>query len=173
MVVPPDGIRRTQRIGAYAVIVRGDALLLTRISARGFPSGWWGLPGGGIDHGEPPLVALHRELHEETGLTVRGARLVDIHDVRTQALGRGDRWEDYHGIHLLWAVDVNPDISPHVVERDGTTDEVRWVSLDQLRPDERGNVELGSILPVVSHVVERIDQFVAGAAAAGTADTLG
>jgi 8-oxo-dGTP diphosphatase len=32
--------------------------------------GQWGLPGGHVEHGEDPLVAAHRELMEETGLTV-------------------------------------------------------------------------------------------------------
>jgi 8-oxo-dGTP pyrophosphatase MutT (NUDIX family) len=30
----------------------------------------WGLPGGHVEHGEEPLAAAHRELLEETGLTV-------------------------------------------------------------------------------------------------------
>lgn len=110
-----------------------------------------------------------RELHEETGLAARAARLVDVHDVHTEAPGRGDQWESYHGIHLLWAVDVDPTATPRVVETEGTTDDVKWVPLDVLRAERAG-----SVLPVVSHVVERIDQFTTGAAGeAGPADPTG
>ena len=141
-----------QRIGAYGVAIREDALLLTRISASGFPPGWWGLPGGGVDHGEAPGTALVRELYEETGLAPTSVRLVDVHDVHTTAPGRGDRYEDYHGIHLLYAVDVDPRIEPRVVERDGTTDDARWVPVNEVRT-------LGPLLPVVEYVLNRLDAF--------------
>jgi 8-oxo-dGTP diphosphatase len=156
---------RTQRIGAYAVVLRDDALLLTRISAIGYPPGWWALPGGGIDQGESPSAALVRELHEETGLAPRSVRLVDVHDVHTVAPGRGDQYEDYHGIHLLYAVDVSPDQMPRVVEQHGTTDDVRWVPLATLIDTDL------ALLPVVEYVLERIDQFAMGTA--GDTDALG
>ena len=156
---------RTQRIGAYAVVLRGDALLLTRISAIGYPPGWWALPGGGIDQGEAPSAALARELHEETGLAPRSVRLVDVHDVHTVAPGRGDQYEDYHGIHLLYAVEVSPDESPRVVEQHGTTDAARWVPLAELIDTDL------ALLPVVQYVLERIDQFARGTA--GDTDALG
>ena len=57
-----------QRLAAYALVRRDDALLLTRHSARGPRPGTWTLPGGGLDHGEPPAVAVAREVVEETGL---------------------------------------------------------------------------------------------------------
>ena len=161
---------RTQRIGAYAVVVRDGALLLTRISAIGYPPGWWALPGGGIDQGEAPTDALVRELYEETGLSPVSVRLVDVHHVHTVAPGRGDRFEDYHGIHLLYAVDVPADQTPRVVEQDGTTDEVRWVSLEALTAQVQPGGEL-TLLPVVEHVLDRIDQFVTGAT--GETDALG
>lgn len=152
----------TQRIGAYAVVVRDDALLLTRVSAIGYPPGWWALPGGGIDQGESPSAALVRELYEETGLTPASVRLVDVHDVHTMALGRGDQYEDYHGIHLLYAVDVSPDQTPRVVELEGTTDAVRWVRLADLEAQRDLAQRDLALLPVVDYVLERIDQFVTG-----------
>jgi 8-oxo-dGTP pyrophosphatase MutT (NUDIX family) len=141
-----------QRIGAYGVATHEDALLLTRISALGFPPGWWGLPGGGVDHGEAPGAALVRELYEETGLEPTSVRLIDVHDVHTTTPGRGDRYEDYHGIHLLYAVEVDSRIEPSVVERDGTTDQVRWVPIGEVRT-------LGPLLPVVEYVLDRLDEF--------------
>lgn len=156
-----QGPTATQRIGAYGVVIRDDAILLTRISAIGYPPGWWALPGGGIDQGESPTAALVRELYEETGLAPRSVRLVDVHDIHTVAPGRGDRFEDYHGIHLLYAVDVPMDQTPRVVEQDGTTDAVSWVGLAELARDDLAREGL-ALLPVVEYVLSRIDQFVMG-----------
>ena len=60
--------------GSTRLIRRDDAVLLTRISTRGFHSGSWTLPGGGLDHGESPRDALAREVREECGVDVRGRR---------------------------------------------------------------------------------------------------
>ncbi len=63
-----DGIRRDQiyraRPGAYAVLLRDGKILLTW---QGGPHREYQLPGGGIEAGEHPLPALHREVYEETG----------------------------------------------------------------------------------------------------------
>ena len=144
---------RTQRLGAYAVVTDGQRILLTRISPVGYPTGWWGLPGGGVDHGESPHLALRREVYEETGLKVSSARLIDVHDIHIVEVGRGDMYEDYHGVHLLYAVDVEPGTDPHVVEIGGTTDEVRWVDVSDV-----GSV-VQPVLPVVEHAVEHLAQF--------------
>jgi len=59
-----SGIRYGLRPGAYAVLRQDDHILLT---FQAEPDWEFQLPGGGIDTGEHPLRALHREVYEETG----------------------------------------------------------------------------------------------------------
>lgn len=59
-----SGKRYRRRPGIYAVLLRGDAVLMTHQSE---PKPEYQLPGGGIDPGEQPVRALHREVYEETG----------------------------------------------------------------------------------------------------------
>jgi len=51
----------------------GRLLLQQKAGAEG-----WSLPAGGIEPGESPLAALHREVLEETGRAVRSATLADV-----------------------------------------------------------------------------------------------
>jgi 8-oxo-dGTP pyrophosphatase MutT (NUDIX family) len=44
--------------------------------------GSWCCPGGHIEAGENPLIAAHRELEEETGLTVDGMEPIDAKAVK-------------------------------------------------------------------------------------------
>ncbi len=59
---PAQHYRR--RAGVYAVLLRGNSILATH-QAQPWPE--FQLPGGGIDPGEHPIAALHREVIEETG----------------------------------------------------------------------------------------------------------
>lgn len=68
---PEPGRRYTRRPGVYAVLLDKDALLTTHQSA---PTPEYQLPGGGIDKGEHPIAALHREVMEETGWHIAGVR---------------------------------------------------------------------------------------------------
>ncbi|MFT4298981.1 MAG: NUDIX domain-containing protein [Aeromicrobium sp.] len=148
--------RRTQRLGAYAVALRegaqGRELLLTRMSSRGYPAGYWALPGGGVQQGESPEAAMLREVYEETGLTVAEHRLVAVHDLHTVATGRGGVWEDYHGVHILYACRVDTVTPPRVVEQDGSSDLAAWIPVADL-PGGR------PLLQVVGYVLGRLDDF--------------
>ncbi|WP_406721531.1 NUDIX hydrolase [Thioclava litoralis] len=72
-----EPLRRGQhyrrRPGAYALLLRGDQVLLTHQEK---PVPEFQLPGGGIDPGEGALAALHREVREETGWGISGIRRI-------------------------------------------------------------------------------------------------
>lgn len=55
------------RDGSRAIIVQDGRILLT----HELNSGWWLIPGGGIEEGETPEECVIREVEEETGLIVR------------------------------------------------------------------------------------------------------
>ncbi len=65
------GIRYRQRPGVYAILHRDREILLT-FQAEPLPE--FQLPGGGIDRGESPVSALHREVFEETGWSISAPR---------------------------------------------------------------------------------------------------
>lgn len=65
------GRKYQMRHGAYAILPSDGALLVTHQSA---PYPEYQLPGGGIDPGESPLSALHRECFEETGWKIAPLR---------------------------------------------------------------------------------------------------
>ncbi|HEV8036225.1 NUDIX hydrolase [Yoonia sp.] len=69
--VPQNGQRYKLRPGVYAILPRAGKLLCTY---QGDPHYEVQLPGGGIDPGEHPLNALHREVFEETGWRIAAPR---------------------------------------------------------------------------------------------------
>ncbi|MDF1802208.1 NUDIX hydrolase [Thalassovita sp.] len=72
---PKPGVKYTRRPGAYALLPLGQELLLTH-QADPWPE--FQLPGGGIDAGESPIAALHREVFEETGWSISTPRRVGV-----------------------------------------------------------------------------------------------
>jgi len=72
---PVAGQRYKLRPGAYAILPRGDKILVTY---QGAPHHEFQLPGGGIDPGEGPLEALHREVLEETGYRIAAPRKLGV-----------------------------------------------------------------------------------------------
>lgn len=141
-----------QRVAAYALVRRGSDVLLTRISPRGFHGGSWTLPGGGIDHGEPPRAALVREVREECGLDCEVGEVLEVHDLHLTGTAPSGRHEDFHGVHLVFAATVAADAEPRVVELDGTTDAVAWVPVADVRS---GAVEVLDVVRVALDAGER------------------
>jgi len=71
---PPEAGRSyRRRPGVYAALILDDRVLLTH-QLRPQPE--YQLPGGGVDAGESPLRALHREVLEETGWRIAAPRRI-------------------------------------------------------------------------------------------------
>ena len=67
------GQRYRRRPGVYGVLLDGNDVLLTHQAS---PVPEYQLPGGGVDPGEQPIPAFHREVMEETGRHIGPVRHV-------------------------------------------------------------------------------------------------
>jgi 8-oxo-dGTP pyrophosphatase MutT (NUDIX family) len=130
---PGPGPVKVQRAGAYAVLAHDGRILLTRLAYTKV----WTLPGGGIDHGEDPIDAVRREVHEETGLPLTDARLLDVDSVHFTGHAPDGRLEDFHAVRLLFTGTVPLDVEPRVVEVGGSSDAAAWRPIAELDDRER------------------------------------
>ena len=115
-----QGVSYMPRPGIYAVLLQGADVLLTHQME---PRPEYQLPGGGIDPGEQPLPALHREVLEETGWTIRISR-------RMGAFRRFTYMPEYK----MWAEKVCTLYLAHPVRRIGPPSEpghtALWAPVD-------------------------------------------
>ena len=117
------------RVAAYA-LCRDDEgrVLLCHISPSVGAGDLWTLPGGGLDFGEPPVDAVVRELHEETGYRGEVVRLVDVSDRLFEDVD-GEVTSRMHAIRIVYDVRIiDGELRD---EADGSTDTCRWVRLDE------------------------------------------
>ncbi len=79
-----------------------------------------------------PRLAVVREVREECGVDCTVGELVAVHDDHFDGTAPTGRYEDFHGVHLVFSATVPDDAEPVVAEVDGTTDAVAWVSVEDV-----------------------------------------
>src|SRR5512133_3047811 len=132
---------KRQRVAAYAVILREDRILLSRLSPSVSRGELWTLPGGGLDHGESPRDAVVREVYEETGLAAEVGETARVYSAHLPGVWRDGRRVDAHALRIVYDGWVPVDApEPHVVEVDGSTVDAAWVPVADV---------LAGIVPVV------------------------
>lgn len=120
------------RVGAYALIIRDDQVLLTHWNPRhpGF-AGAWTLPGGGMEPGEQAGQTVLREVREETGYAIETERMLGVHSRWVGPEMRVDgQPRDYHVCRVLYTARVI--FGELTVERDGSSDDTRWFPVSEL-----------------------------------------
>jgi 8-oxo-dGTP diphosphatase len=117
------------RLAAYALVVDDrDRILLALWNEGDEPR--WTLPGGGVELHESVEEAVVRELREETGYDVRvGAlRTVDTYVIPAGRRLNGSP-RPMKAVRVLFDATIEGGELTHEVE--GSTDEARWVPLDE------------------------------------------
>jgi 8-oxo-dGTP diphosphatase len=109
------------KVAAAVLIEQEGRVLLVRRVNEPF-RGYWTLPAGFINGGEDPAEAAARECVEETGLSVRVTRVLDIIPGREHPRG-ADFIIVYHA-----------EVVSGELKADDDADAVEWFSRDQLPP---------------------------------------
>lgn len=105
-----------------AALIDGDGRVLVQQRPPGKPmAGLWEFPGGKVEPGEVPEVALVRELAEELGVTLDPADLVPT-VFASEALGER---------HLLLLLFTAREWRGSPVAHHAT--DLRWVTIDEMR----------------------------------------
>jgi 8-oxo-dGTP diphosphatase len=108
---------------AYALLFRGDRLLVARRAGVTYADGCWGLPGGHVEAGETLATTAAREAGEEVRVDVRPDDLQPLGMFRY--VDQGVEGVDVYFRALRWSGDPEPGLE---------CDAVAWCRPDAL-PD--------------------------------------
>lgn len=119
------------RVAAYAVIVDDDARVLLARWTEGRRVSWT-MPGGGLEEGEDPEVAVRREVREETGYTVDVGELLGIHSRVIPARRRVTPGASapLHTLRIVYRAHITGGRLRF--EKNGSTDMAAWFPRDEI-----------------------------------------
>ncbi|KRF14338.1 NUDIX hydrolase [Nocardioides sp. Soil796] len=117
------------RPASYVVVVEDGAVLLAHWNENGKTG--WTLPGGGMEDHESTEETAVREFREETGFDVALDGLLGVDTNYVPAAARFSKGAgDLRGLRVIYRGHITGGELTHEVE--GTTDECRWIPLDEV-----------------------------------------
>lgn len=117
---------RPRKLVVAALVRRGSTILVSRRRADQPMPLLWEFPGGKVEPGEDPVVALAREVREELGC---GARVGRIHEVVFHA------YEAFDLVMLVYACELDGEPRPVQVAEVDWVEATRLPTLDLLPAD--------------------------------------
>ncbi|KAH7313579.1 NUDIX hydrolase domain-like protein [Stachybotrys elegans] len=126
------------RVGVGAIVRRPDGKVLIgkRKNAPGI--GVYQMPGGHLEFGEDILRCAERETEEETGLKVRGVKILTV----TNSVF--DKYGTHYVTLIVHCEMVDPDAQPQTMEPE-KCEPWAWMTWDELRA-LKGDSKRGEIL---------------------------
>jgi 8-oxo-dGTP pyrophosphatase MutT (NUDIX family) len=127
--------------GLVAVVIDAQGRILLN---RRADTGHWSLPSGILEPGEQPAAALEREVLEETGLTVKAARLLDAFTTPVITYPNGDQAQY---LTVAYRCEI---LGGHLHIADDESLDLRFFAPDELpplRPDLARCIELARTTP--------------------------
>jgi 8-oxo-dGTP pyrophosphatase MutT (NUDIX family) len=107
---------KQRTIGARILLIRNNKILLVKHT---YQEGWYTI-GGGVERGESPLNAIHRELKEEVGITLeKPPTLFSIY------YSRLEKRDDYVVLYIASDYTQEDVYSNEILDK-------RWFDLDDL-----------------------------------------
>lgn len=125
------------RVASYGVITDDDDRVLLARWIEGRRAAWT-LPGGGLEPGEDPEVAVRREVLEETGYRVAIDALLGIHSrviPASQRVRTPDSDAPLHTLRIIYRAHIIGGALRY--EIDGSTDMAGWFALPAVRKLQR------------------------------------
>jgi 8-oxo-dGTP diphosphatase len=124
----------------YVLLRRNQEVLLLKRHNTGYRDGYYSLPAGHLDGGEPAVDAAARELKEEVGVDINPKNLKLVHTQhRVAEEGNHER------LNLFFEL-TSWDGEPQNLELEKSS-EIRWVSMNNL-PD--------NMVPELKHMFKHL-----------------